>query len=70
MEKLSKGSGCWKIGRLTPDAILLTDNIDSPFTWASLAKSTIWGLIQSRMYSGDWNSEVEQNFELTYVGAS
>lgn len=50
--------------------MVLTDNIDSQFTWESLAKSRIWGLIQSRLYTGEWNPSVEQDFRLRYVPGS
>jgi hypothetical protein len=49
---------------------VLSGNIDTVFSWESLAKSRIFGLIQNRMYSGVWNSEMEQDFRLIYVPSS
>jgi len=34
-------------------------------TWEDLFKSRFYGLIISRLYTGDWNAEIKQNFELT-----
>lgn len=42
----------WRIGRVTPDAVILTDDVDAGFTWEALAKSTVFGWIQGRLYSG------------------
>jgi hypothetical protein len=47
----SQGVSYLKIGRVTIDGIVLTDDIDSPSTWESLARSRIFGLILSRMQS-------------------
>lgn len=40
-----------KIGRVTIDGIVLTDDIDSQSTWESVARSSIFGLLMSRMQS-------------------
>lgn len=41
-----------KIGRITPDRVVLTNDIDSQFSWDALARSRIFGMITSRMYAG------------------
>lgn len=40
-----------KIGRVTVDGLVLTDDIDSSSTWDMLARSHIFGLLMSRMQS-------------------
>jgi len=59
-----------RVGRVNPDGVFITEDVDSPFSWEGLARSRIMGLIQSRMYNGSWNSDVEQDFRLSYVGSS
>lgn len=36
------------------------------FSWELLVKSKQFGFVQSRLYQNSWNSEVEQDFTLTY----
>lgn len=60
----------WRIGHVSADGLILSDNIDTKWSWDSLAKSKIFGMIQNRMYVGSWNTDVEQDFRLKYVSKS
>lgn len=40
------------------------------FSYESMIESELFGFIQARLYGGDWNTKVEQNFGLTFVPKS
>lgn len=65
-----------KIKFIDPSGIILSLDVPddgeagSFDTWEALAKSKIFGLIQSRMYSNSWNIDMDQDFRLKYVARS
>lgn len=65
-----------KIKSIDPSGIILCLDVPddgeagSFDTWEALAKSKIFGLIQSRMYADSWNIDMDQDFRLKYVARS
>jgi hypothetical protein len=39
-------------------------------TWEQLVKSSVLGFVLSRLYIGDWNVVMEQQFDLTFKEGS
>jgi hypothetical protein len=60
----------WKIGRISPDGELLVSDIEASSSWEDVMKSRAMGLLQSRMFSGEWNQSVDQDFSLSAIGKS
>jgi hypothetical protein len=50
---------------------ILTRDIDSLSVWEKVARSRMFGLLQSRLYAGSWSpDEVDQCFDYEYISNS
>jgi len=65
------GSCTWRIMRSDLSGEILTRDIDSLSVWEKVARSNVFGLLQSRLYAGSWSpDEVDQCFDYEYISNS
>jgi hypothetical protein len=48
----------------------LSENVKTEYTWDAVFKSKYIGWVQARLYEGNWNPEVVQDFELKFGNGS
>jgi len=71
MFEFAGGSCTWRIMRSDVSGEILTRDIDSLSVWEKVARSRMFGLLQSRLYAGSWSpDEVDQCFDYEYISNS